>query len=283
MSVNSNNFFVTGYNVQRKWKNLRDCFRKEINLQKSSKSGDGRTKRRKYLYFEQLMFLMPSMESRDTSGNYSPPQSHDTGDEEQDDSVSQPATVTAIASSHQPSTSGTSASHRGQTKKRKYPTYEESLLHIISQKNEDVDEDKSFLMSLLPSFKKLSPQQKLTTKVEYLQVLNRVMFAAENTSPVQTQPRFVYSSVQPPHGYQHAPLQSLSYTNNSLQHAPQSTYRPVCEVIQADPSPSNSIPSVSTYVPSFSRHQDLADSPAVFATENERNLSPADSELLVLQ
>jgi hypothetical protein len=41
-------------------------------LQKQAKSGQPGTKRRKYTYFEQLLFLIPQTQDHDTSSNYSP-------------------------------------------------------------------------------------------------------------------------------------------------------------------------------------------------------------------
>ena len=64
-------------------------------------------------------------------------------------------------------------------KKAKNPTYEESVLQILKDsKGEEIDEDKSFLMSLLPFFKKLLPQSKLNLKIEFLQVLQCGMVSA---------------------------------------------------------------------------------------------------------
>jgi len=58
-----------------------------------------------------------------------------------------------------------------------YLTYEESLLEIIKEKcRDDNDEDKSFLMYLVPSFKKLNDEQKFLAKVEFLNVMRRVTF-----------------------------------------------------------------------------------------------------------
>ncbi|XP_056641520.1 uncharacterized protein LOC130448258 [Diorhabda sublineata] len=58
-----------GRDVQKKWANLRTCFRRELNAQKNTKSGQAANKRRKYVYFEQLLFLLPCMENRLTEGN----------------------------------------------------------------------------------------------------------------------------------------------------------------------------------------------------------------------
>jgi hypothetical protein len=50
-------------------------------------------------------------------------------------------------------------------------------LEIIKEKStDDIDEDKSFLMSLVPSFKKLNGEQKFVAKVEFLNVMRRITF-----------------------------------------------------------------------------------------------------------
>jgi hypothetical protein len=41
-------------------------------LQKQTKSGEPGTKRRKYVYFEQMLFLIPQTPDHATSSNYSP-------------------------------------------------------------------------------------------------------------------------------------------------------------------------------------------------------------------
>lgn len=48
---------------------MRDCFTRELRLQRETKSGQGAKKRRSYIYFERLLFLLPSVEQRDTSSN----------------------------------------------------------------------------------------------------------------------------------------------------------------------------------------------------------------------
>ena len=55
--------------------------------------------------------------------------------------------------------------------------YEEYLLEIIKEKSrDDIDKDNSFLMSLVPSFKKLNDEQKFVAKVEFLNVRRRITF-----------------------------------------------------------------------------------------------------------
>jgi len=51
---------------------MRDSFRREIHLQKQTTSGDPGTRRRIYMYFEHMQFLIPPTQDRGTSSNYSP-------------------------------------------------------------------------------------------------------------------------------------------------------------------------------------------------------------------
>jgi hypothetical protein len=64
---------ISGRGVQQRWKNIRACcFSRELRSQKNTKSGQASQKRRKYIYFDKLSFLLPSMEMRPTSGNAAP-------------------------------------------------------------------------------------------------------------------------------------------------------------------------------------------------------------------
>jgi len=60
---------VVGKEIQARWKNLRKCFKRELDSQHNATSGEGSRKRRKYLYFDQLLFLLPHTEDRETRSN----------------------------------------------------------------------------------------------------------------------------------------------------------------------------------------------------------------------
>ncbi|XP_050297251.1 uncharacterized protein LOC126736763 [Anthonomus grandis grandis] len=62
-----------GKEVQKKWKNLKDCFARELAAQKKIRCGEPAKKRRKYIYFDALLFLLPHQQPRTTSGNIGPP------------------------------------------------------------------------------------------------------------------------------------------------------------------------------------------------------------------
>jgi hypothetical protein len=51
--------------------------------------------------------------------------------------------------------------------------YEQQLLDILKEKSEHIDEDKTFLLSLVPEFKKLDDDQKYWAKTEMLGIMRR--------------------------------------------------------------------------------------------------------------
>lgn len=69
---NRHKTFVLGTVINKRWQNLRTCFARELKAQQSTKSGQAATKRRKYVYFERLLFLLPDTEQRPTESNLSP-------------------------------------------------------------------------------------------------------------------------------------------------------------------------------------------------------------------
>jgi hypothetical protein len=76
-------FWVPGNEIQRKWKNIHDNFRREVQMQKKVTSGQGATKRRKYIYFYQLLILLPTMKGRSTSGKFTPSPTANEGEDQE--------------------------------------------------------------------------------------------------------------------------------------------------------------------------------------------------------
>jgi len=80
--------------IQRRWKNLRTCFARELREQKSVKSGQLASKRRMYKYYDQLLFLIPTVQVRKTSGNAELNVSDEERAEETEDLQSPPVNLT---------------------------------------------------------------------------------------------------------------------------------------------------------------------------------------------
>lgn len=154
---------------------MRTCFRRELSKQKHGKSGQAATKRRKYVFFDQLLFLLPTIEDRPTVSDCSPSDTNEDQIGSEDDSeVVKETNISVDDSPVNTLQAQISASH-GKSVAKKNPSYEESLLNILKEKKEEViDEDKSFLLSLVPAFKKLTDTQKMDAKMEFLSTLKRI-------------------------------------------------------------------------------------------------------------
>nr|XP_023025992.1 uncharacterized protein LOC111514001 [Leptinotarsa decemlineata] len=71
----------------QKWLNLRTCFSRELKAQKTT-SGQAAKKRRKYRYFEKLLFLKYSLAERPTDGNLDSTAAEDEDETETSDNMS---------------------------------------------------------------------------------------------------------------------------------------------------------------------------------------------------
>ncbi|XP_057662534.1 uncharacterized protein LOC130902880 [Diorhabda carinulata] len=166
-----------GRDVQKKWANLRTCYRRELNAQKNTKSGQAANKRRKYVYFEQLLFLLPCMENRLTEGNLE--EENFLSNDEHDDQAGS-STPTPIR----------------QRKKRpnvpKQTDVDEALLKALNEPN--TDEDVNFALSLVPSLQSLTAEEKLDAKISILNVFKQIRSARCAQSP----PTCTYNRVQQP-------------------------------------------------------------------------------------
>ncbi|KAL4721320.1 hypothetical protein ACJJTC_005352 [Scirpophaga incertulas] len=64
-----------GNSIQKKWKNMKDCFAKELTAQQGKSGQAAPSKKKKYIHFDSMLFLIPFMQKRETSGNLSSPNS----------------------------------------------------------------------------------------------------------------------------------------------------------------------------------------------------------------
>ncbi|GLV41808.1 hypothetical protein CBL_02993 [Carabus blaptoides fortunei] len=141
---------------------------------------------------------------RRMKGNISP--AVISGTEDEDPEANQPDQE--LDNSHNETlTSDKKPEAKRQKKENNLPTKNRCWKYVL-QKNyqpEEIDEVKSFLMSLLPSFKKLDDQQKLATKVEFFQVMQKITSQNNQVHSQQNQ----YTRTFVPSRYIH-PLSSLT-------------------------------------------------------------------------
>lgn len=219
--------FFSGREIQQRWANLRSCFAREMREQKKGTSGQAAQKRRKYVYFDQLLFLLPTVEERETESNLEPPESC----LDQEDSLV-PSEPPAVEQTPRPPPS------TGRPKK-KTTSYEQSLLDILkekSDKREEIDEDKTFALSLVPALKRLSFEKKFEAKMEIMGVLHRLSRAP----PAPTQHNVNVPLYQ---AYATLTAPGASYDGGNV------SYHQRCRTPYAQtsgtPSPSSSFQSVS--------------------------------------
>nr|CAH7742748.1 unnamed protein product [Callosobruchus chinensis] len=142
----------------RKWKSIRDSFMRELRVQKNTPSGSGNKNRKKYVFFEQLLFLIPTMKNIETSSNV---ENHETE-------------ASIDTTTHE--TEGTSVqTHR--SRKRKV-LFEEQVLGYLNSKQDkhtsnmdDEDDDKLFLLSLLRPIKALPQQTRFGLRMQMMQLV----------------------------------------------------------------------------------------------------------------
>lgn len=214
--------------VQLKWRNFRTCFKRELNKQTVlDRSGQSPSKRRrKYIYFDQLSFLLPHVENRALDYKHRPENENNVAcikveeddeyeaemtDEDEEDSIEYPPEMSSepnqktsteyhqeIMETKQMNFENRLEYQPNITETRQMPfenhteyfppesittkitehmnmPYEERILNLLKDiKQEEIDEDRSFLLSLVPCFKKLTDDQKIQAKMEFLKVIQRI-------------------------------------------------------------------------------------------------------------
>lgn len=190
--------------MQRKWKSFRDSFRRELAKMKQSKSGSGAdTGRKQYIYFKQLMFLLPICETKPQQEETEPPNNHEE--------------VEPV----------TPQSRAGQKRKRISTASEEQLLIQTISKNmekksaekERDDPDRHFLLSLLPHFKNLQENCKLEVQGQFISILQQ--YKRRETFPYATS-----SSQNLNRNWLHSPYPFTNATETQFM-----SYEPVCRPI----------------------------------------------------
>ncbi|CAI6363860.1 unnamed protein product [Macrosiphum euphorbiae] len=151
----------------RKWKNLKDTFKKEVH--KYEKSGSAMTKKAKYCYFDNLSFLQPNFDGRSTSGNMA--HENDNSAEEINivDNLDSP---TASDQAMSPSVPNTVPKQS----KKKLSVFQEHVLNAIEKrtnKEEVFDGNKHFLLFLLPAMKSMDDQNNIKFRIDVMQLLQK--------------------------------------------------------------------------------------------------------------
>ncbi|KAF7381345.1 hypothetical protein HZH66_013739 [Vespula vulgaris] len=176
--------------LRGKWRNIRDYFMKEfkLQLQKSLKPDSVRRKRKKYMYYDQLLFLMPTVENKlritNTAGNQC---KSEESEGEGDNPVIEESDV-PLAHAVPSLTTGREYVQTGASFKMcpRYPkqlcetsltSFDNEIHDILSSHSgqrvaiDEEDYDKMFLLSLLPTIRQIPEEKKLDVRIQMQQVL----------------------------------------------------------------------------------------------------------------
>ncbi|XP_043488138.1 uncharacterized protein LOC122515046 [Polistes fuscatus] len=176
--------------LRGKWRNIRDYFRKEfkLQLQISLKPDSVRPKRKKYMYYDQLLFLTPTVENKirimSTAGNQI---KSEESEGEGDNPVIEESDV-PLAHAVPSLTTGREYVQTGASFKMcpRYPkqlcetslaSFDNEIHDILSSHNgqrvtiDEEDYDKMFLLSLLPTIRQIPEEKKLYVRIQMQQIL----------------------------------------------------------------------------------------------------------------
>ncbi|KAJ8958780.1 hypothetical protein NQ314_006356, partial [Rhamnusium bicolor] len=158
---------------------IRDAF--ALSLKK--KIGDNRTK--KYIYFDQLQFLMKIFEKDDTASSICDDgENEESGDEE-----------TSQAMRSDLATRPTSSRSRKRTNTSTNDATDMAILKDLeatAQPPAEIDEDAGFFASITPSKKKFNDDQKLTFRMGVLTLIQQ--FKKQNTRVFRPPSSNLYTS-----------------------------------------------------------------------------------------
>lgn len=170
------NLFVAGSTLQKKWKNIRDSFAKELRKQKTLKSGSGAQKSNPYIYFQRLLFLEPTVSNKTNTTS-----SMDSQLEDEIEAIAEDEDLLSAPS--EPIRGAVERMVTGSNKKLKMNPVDKHYIDILTksvalreQREEEKfkeDDDKLFCMSLYKEFKKIPEHGRIRTKIQLLEVIQR--------------------------------------------------------------------------------------------------------------
>ncbi|XP_049944121.1 uncharacterized protein LOC126425208 [Schistocerca serialis cubense] len=168
-------YFVVGLALQKRWKNLRGYFARELQHRKSLKSGSGATRKSLYIYFNQLSFLQTVVSIRESE------QAEDPHENEEEEAASRAGAVPLR-----------------RNRKRRKEDDEDQLIKLLNasiqqrqlrERQAEEDEDTMFLLSQLKPLRGIPKERKMETKIKIVSVINEAQYG----------PRYLQSNVHSGH------------------------------------------------------------------------------------
>ncbi|XP_049881143.1 uncharacterized protein LOC126377451 [Pectinophora gossypiella] len=150
--------------VQKRWKNLRACFTRELRHQKNIV-----TKRRKYVYYDKLLFLSPTIEQLELSSRTEDNEEDYRIEEEEYDIKEDTINIPINIPNYQ----------RSNSRKRNHDG--SSFMEFIQDRQSNPDSDTSFALSIVPMLKAVPFRDKIDAQMAILKVLKNFVQYEESS------------------------------------------------------------------------------------------------------
>lgn len=169
-------FIFSVRDMQRKWKSFRDCFRRELANKKKTESGSGaQTGRKEYMYFQQLLFLLPICDTQPEEQLEQLIECHLQENSDEDSVIATDNSTTSRSSSPKSKRKKIASFSDGQGL---FKTSAKNIEQKAVERKDDDDPDRHFLLSLLPHFKTIPDNMKLDVQMEFLATIQKYKRAA---------------------------------------------------------------------------------------------------------
>lgn len=193
-------FFVSGEIITGKWQNIRDSFIKSL------KKRSGEARKKKYLYHDNLTFLLKVVQSDETQSSLDDSQnvqqSH-VNETELEEAVTDDIQVQShVRQVHSRDNDTHKAPKRGRLQ-------EEIDTRLLKALEKPPDEDEAFFISITPMVRKFTDEEKLEFRMSVLQLIQNI-----NTKKHSQPPSFITSDPGPSSSSSSRP--STSFSHHSL-------------------------------------------------------------------
>lgn len=227
--------------MQKKWKNLKDTYFKEVAADKKVVSGQARKKKKRpYIHMRALSFLATQKSLRDTTNNIR--------DTESTSSIAEDHNIQTDDDIDTEATRNRKLKSNFRKKCRNQNNSDDELLKLLQDKK--YDEDVSFCEMIIPMLKNLSTEQKHYAKIEILNALNRAnKYSPDNFMPPRASS--TYSQYQPSSSsYSSYDLNTPSPCPNTTRQTPSPQVLPRKTTVISQSQPGSSHQPQTQYMPS---------------------------------
>lgn len=228
---------LTGKELIKKWKGLRDNFMKEQRLMKRTElrgPAAKKKKKKKYVYFDQLSFLLPFAKGNDTLASYVP-----TPEEVIANSCDQVGQIREPHLENDSVRNKNVSSIKGELKERRrdnlFQGTSRAVTSIMAESrqlhredgNSDKYGNKGFMLSFLPIMDSLPLHLQMHTRMQITEVFNSISFNMQSGSPCTSTFNCSSPSPEPPESLQSETLvtcemdtkceEDISIANHSIK------------------------------------------------------------------